>query len=195
MARNKPKSVLYRRRRERKTDYKKRRTLLLSQKPRVVFRSTNNKIIGQIVSFEPKGDKVLVGVDSTFLAKHGWKYSYKNIPAAYLTGLSLGKSALEHKITDAVFDTGFKTPHRRGKAYAFLKGLCDAGLNVPHGDDSIFPDDARLSGAHIQNYGKVVAEKEGSSFQFTQYLKNKVLPENITAEFEKIKQKLISKAQ
>ncbi|PIN76414.1 50S ribosomal protein L18 [Candidatus Woesearchaeota archaeon CG10_big_fil_rev_8_21_14_0_10_36_11] len=195
MARNIPKAVLYQRKRERKTDYKKRRTLLLSQKPRVVFRSTNSKVIGQIIRFDTKGDKILVGVDSTFLAKYGWKYSFKNIPATYLTGLFLGTSALTQKITEAILDTGFKTPHKRGKAYAFLKGLCDAGLTVPHGDDSIFPNDARLSGEHIQNYGKSITEKGTTSSQFTQYLKNKVLPENITAEFERIKQKLLSRGK
>ena len=53
MATKKPKTVAYRRKREGKTNYKKRLSLLLSQKNRVVVRFTQTQIIGQVVSFEP----------------------------------------------------------------------------------------------------------------------------------------------
>ncbi|HLC81226.1 MAG TPA: 50S ribosomal protein L18, partial [Candidatus Nanoarchaeia archaeon] len=48
MAGQKPRTVLYRRRRELKTDYHKRLKLLSSSKPRLVVRFTNRKIISQV---------------------------------------------------------------------------------------------------------------------------------------------------
>ena len=93
MTSRKPETVSYRRKREQKTDYTKRMQLLVSRKPRVVVRITNKHIIAQLVEFTTSGDKVLVGVNSSDLKEQGWLYSCKNIPAAYLTGLLLGKAA------------------------------------------------------------------------------------------------------
>ena len=95
MATKKPRTVLYRRKREKKTNYSKRLKLILSGKERVVLRFTNQKIIVQLVKFEAKGDKILLGADSFALKKWGWSYSCKNLPAAYLTGLMFGKEALK----------------------------------------------------------------------------------------------------
>ena len=96
MKSKKPQTVHYRRKREQRTNYNKRRRLLLSQGNRLVVRFTGSKIIAQVVSFTPLGDKVLVGVDSSSLAKQGWNYSLKNTPAAYLTGFMLGKTAVKN---------------------------------------------------------------------------------------------------
>ena len=101
MATRKPKPVLYRRRREGKTNYLKRRKSLLGRELRLVVRTTNQKIIAQIVSFENKGDRILAAVDSSVLKKLGWNYSGKNIPAAYLTGLLLGRKAIKKGIKKA----------------------------------------------------------------------------------------------
>ena len=49
MANRKPKTVLYRRKREKKTNYAKRLTLLLSRKARLVVRFTNQRVIAQLV--------------------------------------------------------------------------------------------------------------------------------------------------
>ncbi|MEK6899538.1 MAG: 50S ribosomal protein L18 [Nanoarchaeota archaeon] len=133
MATQKPRTVLYRRKRELKTRYSKRLKLLLSGKKRVVVRLTNTRVIAQLVEFTPKGDKVLLGVDSSALKQFGWTYSAKSIPAAYLTGLSLGVKAKEKKINEeVVLDTGLRSPLHKGRTYAFLKGAVDAGLKVPH---------------------------------------------------------------
>ena len=83
MANKRPKTVLYRRKRERKTNYSKRLKLLLAKKNRLVVRFTNQHIIAQFVQFTITGDKVLVGVNSSALKKSGWKNSCKNISAAY----------------------------------------------------------------------------------------------------------------
>ena len=55
--------VPFRRRREGKTDYRKRLKLLLSRKPRLVVRKSLNNIIAQIVEYDEKGDRVVVSGD------------------------------------------------------------------------------------------------------------------------------------
>ena len=186
----KPVTVLYRRKRQGQTQYKKRLALLLSRQPRLVVRVTNQKIIAQVVEFNSTADKVILGVDSFALRKLGWHYSCKNLPAAYLTGLLLGKKTKSKGYTQAVLDTGARTPLRQGKIYAFLKGIVDAGLQVPYGDKSIFPSPERISGKHIQDFAaSLPLEKRGG--QFTQYLKSNQPPEKITAEFEQLRKKLL----
>ena len=192
MAKKKPKAVLYRRKKELKTNYLKRLKLLLCRKPRVVVRFTNRKIIAQIVEFTSTSDKVLMGVDSSHLKKQGWNYSLKNTPAAYLTGLLLGKVAAG-KYADLVLDTGFKLPLKKGKTYAFLKGLLDAGLNVYQSDKkSIYPDDKRITGEHIVSYAAGLKEnKLVYNKVFAQYLKESNSPENITKCFNEVKRKIV----
>jgi large subunit ribosomal protein L18 len=192
MAHRKPKTVLYRRKRENRTDYKKRLHLLLSRKTRLVIRFTNQKVIAQMVNFTTEGDKVVIAVDSSFLKKQGWLYSLKNMPAAYLTGLSIGKKAQSSGVKEAVLDTGFKTPMHKGKTYAFLKGVVDSGLNIPHDGEKIFPSEERISGKHVQDYAKILGEKGAEKSQFTKYLKNNSQPGKMVETFEKIKQELMS---
>ena len=150
MAKRKPKQVLYRRKQEQKTNYKKRLHLLLSQKQRVVVRFTNKKIIAQIVTFNTGGDRVTVGLDSSTLKKLGWPYSEKNLPAAYLTGLLLGRRAQEKGCKEVILATGWRAPLKKGKLFAFVKGVVDTGVKMPHGDKVIFPEESRIKGEHLK---------------------------------------------
>ncbi len=184
------KPLPYKRSRSGKTSYKKRRTLLLSGKPRVVVRFTQQRIIAQLVAFAPQGDKIIAAEDSSTLGKKGWPFSSKNTPAAYLTGILLGKKALQQGVTQAVLDTGFRTPLKKGKLYAFLKGVKDAGMDIPSGE-GIFPDQARVQGAHIAAY----LQEEHPSAQFTQYLKSQHRGENLNTVFEELRQKTARKRE
>jgi large subunit ribosomal protein L18 len=166
MARLKIKTVLYRRKREQKTNYKKRLHLLISKTPRVVVRFTNTRIIAQLVEFTPTGDKVLVGLDSSALKKHGWEHSLKNFPAAYLTGLLFGKAAQSKDQKKGILDTGFRTPLQKGRTFAFLKGVLDSGFEVPHGNEELFPSEDRIQGKHIEKV------KDGSAVET---IKQKIL--------------------
>ncbi|MCD6483032.1 MAG: 50S ribosomal protein L18 [Candidatus Aenigmarchaeota archaeon] len=140
------------RRRKFKTDYKKRLKLLLSGKPRLVVRRTNKYIIAQMVVSEEGEDKTIVGITSKVLRdKYGWKYSCKNLPAAYLTGLLIGKLALEKGIKEAILDIGLHRKTKGNRLFATLKGAVDAGLSVPHGEE-ILPDESRIKGEHIASY-------------------------------------------
>ena len=140
-----------RRRREGKTNYRKRLKLLLSGKPRLVVRKTNRYIIAQIIEFDKKGDRTLVGILSKELKKYGWNYSFKNLPASYLTGLILAKKALEKGIKEAILDIGLHSSTKGSRIYALVKGCLDAGLKVPVSEEML-PEEKRLRGEHISSY-------------------------------------------
>lgn len=138
----------HKRRREKKTDYSLRLSLLKSGMYRLVVRKSNKYIIGQIVKYEKNGDKTVIMVHSKALKKMGWKNSCSSIPAAYLTGLMLGSKCLEKKINEAVLDIGLQTSTKGNKIYTLLKGAIDAGLKVNHSKD-ILPSEDRIMGKHI----------------------------------------------
>jgi large subunit ribosomal protein L18 len=81
------------------------------------------------------------------LKKIGWTKT-GNVPAAYLTGLLAGKKAKEKNVTEAVLDLGLQTSTKGSRIYAALKGVLDAGINVPHSKD-ILPSEDRIIGKHI----------------------------------------------
>ncbi len=185
----KPRTVPFRRKRELRTNYKKRLSMLSGQKPRVVVRFTNQNVVAQLVSFEPTGDKIIVGVDSRKELKVlGWNYSAKNVPASYLTGLLFAKKVLAKGIKEGVLDTGFKQPLKGGKCFAFLKGVVEGGLVVPHDADVVGVVADRLQGKHIEQYVQQVQGKNKG--QFTQYLKSSGAGKDITKVFEQVKQKI-----
>ena len=136
-----------RRRLERKTDYKARLGLLKSEKHRLVARKTNRYILAQIVFSEKAQDKVIVRLSSKNLIEKGWPENHsgslKSLPAAYLTGLFLGKLAKEKNITSAIFDMGMYRNVHKSRLYAVLKGAIDAGLKIPH-EAKALPSDEDL---------------------------------------------------
>lgn len=149
-------TVPYRRKRDGKTNYRKRLEMLKGRQDRLVIRRTNKHIIMQLVRYQPDGDKVLLGVSSKKLETMGWNHSAKNIPAAYLTGLLLGKTAAKNNIESAIVDLGLQTPHKGSKLYAAIKGVVDSGFNIKASED-VFPEEERIEGKHIQN-DKVAAD-------------------------------------
>lgn len=159
----------FRRRREYRTDYKKRLGLLKSSKPRLVVRKSLKFIRAQIIEFDKIGDKTLVAASSEQLKKYGWQFACDNLPAAYLTGLLIGKMALKKEIGEAVLDAGLATSTKGSRIYAVVKGAKDAGMKISC-DEAMLPDEGRIKGTHI------VAHSE--KFK------------SITEEFEKIIQKI-----
>ena len=140
--------VKFRRRREGKTNYYRRRRLLLSRLPRLVVRKTNTNTIVQLVNASVVGDATLASAISTELGNHGWTAGTGNIPAAYLTGFLAGLRAKSHGVKEAILDVGLNPPVKGSRVYAALKGAIDAGLDVPH-DQEVLPDESRISGEHI----------------------------------------------
>ena len=149
----------YRRRRTGETDYRRRLKLLKSGKARAVVRISNTRVVCQVVSWMDDGDKVELSVTGDDLvSRYGWPEanSRKNIPASYLVGYALGKSALAAGHDEAVLDIGLAASTNGNRVFAALKGKVDAGLEIPHGE-SVLPVEDRLNGAHIdESYASVV---------------------------------------
>jgi large subunit ribosomal protein L18 len=165
----------YRRKREGRTDYKKRLKMLVSGIPRLVIRRTNKNIIVQVVDYFENGDKVIVTANSSELTKLGWKHATANIPAAYLTGMLAAQKAKKKGVTNAIVDLGLQPPRVGSRLYSAVKGAKDNGLEIPSSDD-VFPSEDRLSGKHIADYA------ENGTF--------KVSPADIEKSFKDLKQKL-----
>lgn len=146
--------TLKRRRKEQRTDYLKRIKLLKSGKPRIVFRRTNKYIIAQYVISKEARDKVLFGVNSKQLLKHGWpeksKGSLKSIPASYLTAYLISKKIISKKLETPIVDFGMLRTLHKTKIFAFIKGLNDAGVNISC-DKKTFPNEESIKGEYMKN--------------------------------------------
>lgn len=192
MARDARYCLPYRRRREGKTNYRKRKALLLSGKPRLVVRGSLKNFVVQIIAAKPKGDEVLASAHSRELSKKfGWKAPRGNLPAAYLTGLLCGLKAKAKGIKEAVLDLGLHSPTKGARVFAALKGVLDAGLSVPHGEEKL-PDENRIKGLHIAQYAKALASTEKYMAVFSKYLENKIPPEKLPEHFEEVKKAVIA---
>jgi len=185
--------VPFRRRKEGKTDYQLRKGLILSRLPRLVVRGTSRYVTAQMVKAEVKGDKVIVSASSKELAKtYGWKGACGNIPAAYLTGLLCGYRAVAKRVKKAALDIGLQAPSRGSRVFAAMKGVIDAGVEVPHREE-VLPKAPRISGQHIADYAKqLAANPEAYQAQFSEYLSKKMNPEKVPEHFSQIKEKISS---
>lgn len=146
MSKNKIPQIPYKRKREQKTDYKKRLALLKSRMPRVVVRKFNKNIVAQIIEYDEAGDKVTCFAHSKELEKYGWKHSKNSVPASYLLGMILAKKT---KVKEAVLDTGLQTPTKGSRIFACVKGCIDGGMKIPQSEEAM-PSQERLVGKHIQ---------------------------------------------
>lgn len=179
--------IPFRRRREGKTNYAKRLALLKSGKHRLVFRKSNRHYVVQIIKYNPKGDETIVHVTTKHLKKYGW-LGKSNVPSAYLCGYLAGKMALKLGIKDAVLDIGLLRAVKKSAGFAALKGALDAGLFVPHSNDAL-PDDARVSGKHIEEYAKKLSDAELRK-RFSEYFSENKDPRNISEYFAKTKENI-----
>ncbi len=138
--------VKLRRRREQKTDYDQRLDLVRSNKPRAVVRLSNNNIRVMISLYDQEGDVTEAQAFSRELEEYSWDEHTGNMPAAYLTGFLAGKKSDED---EAVLDTGLRKVKSHGRLFAAVKGLIDAGVEVPAGEE-MFPSEERMRGEHIE---------------------------------------------
>lgn len=173
--------VKLRRRREGKTDYRKRLAITKSGKPRLVVRARSKSIIIQVASYKPEGDKCIVAGTSVELRKLGYKGNTGNVPAAYLTGFLCALKAKKAGIKEAILDLGRETKSRR--TFAALKGFVDGGIAVPHGELGV-PEDM-LKGKHIALWASQAKEP-----QFKEYKQKGVDASKIEQHIESIKNEI-----
>ncbi len=169
------KTVLFRRKREGKTNYKKRLTLLKTSVPRLVVRKSNKNIVAQVVKYAAVGDVVVKTASSSELKKYGWKANTGNMPSAYLVGLLLAKKSEDKEM---VLDLGLQTPIAGSRLFAVVKGCIDGGLVIEHSEE-ILPSEDRIRGKHIAEHAKNAGDK------FTAH------PATALDEFDAVKNKIM----
>ena len=146
MADNSNFKVPHKRRRNQETDYEQRLKLLKSESPRVVVRTSNKHTKAHISYYKRDGDENTDFTSTEELQQYGWDQNTGNLPSAYLAGYLLGMKAEEDK---AILDLGLRESKQGGRIYAAVKGMNDAGLEVPMGDEAA-PAEDRIRGEHIE---------------------------------------------
>jgi len=191
MALNKRSTIAFRRKREGRTDYRRRLRLLTSRRIRLVVRLSERNASAQLIGYEASGDTVLASASSKDIEKLGWKASRSSLPAAYLVGMLLAKKAakLKKPVKSAILDLGNATPIAGSRVYAVLKGAVEGGLDVPH-SESVLPPEERVSGAHIEEYAKALKTGDADRYkrQFSACIKAKIDPTTFTQYFNTFKE-------
>lgn len=187
---------IQRRRRSGLTDYHSRRRAIASQGTLLVVRVSDKNVSSQFLRPRVQGDQVIASAHSKELTKLGWKGSPKSTPACYMLGLLAGKKAVAKGVKYAVLYTGV-TPFVRGsRTAAFVKGVMEAGVNVPFGEKAL-PGEERLSGKAIADYASRLAgeNKELYERRFSALLRAGFRPEDYPASVAKMKATIVGGAK
>ena len=192
MARNANYRVQLRRRREGKTDYQARKSLVISRKLRLVTRGSLKNATVQIIQAKPTGDIVLAAANSKELTKQfGWKAPTGNVPSAYLTGLLCGLKAKQNGVKEAILDAGLVSPTKGARIFAMLSGVVDAGIDVPHSEEKLVKE--RIKGEQVVKYAKYLGVgSEEYNQKFAAYIKAGIAPEKLPEHFAKVKADIIA---
>ena len=115
-----------------------------------------------MVNWSAGGDMVVASVTGSDLTKkYDWpaEFSQKSVPACYLAGFALGKEAMSKGCSEAVLDIGLAGSTVGGRVFSALKGMIDAGMEIPH-SEVVLPEDDRINGEHISE--KIVSAVEAT---------------------------------
>ncbi len=138
----------FRRRREGKTNYKKREALLKSGLPRLVVRRSNKNIRVQVVLYDTEGDKTVLYKDLRHLKDKGYP-AKPNTPSAYLLGILVAKEAQKKGVEEAVLDI-VDVPTKGAVVFAVLYGAIKGGLKIKASTDKVVVEE-RVVGKHISD--------------------------------------------
>lgn len=183
---------LLKRRRLCLTDYRQRKALFLSGKPRFVVRFSLRYCYAYFVDEKREGDYTIAGANLKELMRDfGW-LGGNNTPGAYLVGLLAGFKGRAAGVKEAVLDIGLARSVRGSRIYACAMGARDAGVDIPVGDE-VLPSEDRVRGEHIASYAHSLKEKDRDLLakRFSEYLKRGLDPENLPEHFEEVKRKIL----
>ena len=176
--------------RNKKTNYRKRKAVLISRRNFITIKTTNENIHCQLIKPNVNGDIALTFSNSKELARYGWKGASNNLSASFLVGLLMGKKMISRNHDSAILYTG-KTPFT-SKVAACLKGVAAAGVNIPLSEEAM-PDESRINGTHVAKYATVLKQdKSLYEKRFSKLLDNNLDPEEYPKHFDEIKNKLLS---
>jgi large subunit ribosomal protein L18 len=179
---------VFKRRRNGLTNYRKRLALLKSGKPRLVVRKSNKHVKVQFIEYVPNGDRVICEANSKELSKIFPERA--NLPTTYLTSLLAAKRALAKGVKEFVLDIGLARPTKNNFCFVAAKAAIDAGLVSNFGAEI---DEKRVRGEHIKEYALLLKKQDPEKYkrQFSEYLKQNFLPEEIDKLFEEAKKKVL----
>jgi large subunit ribosomal protein L18 len=182
-------NLTLKRNRQRKTNYRKRAALLLSRSYFIVVKISDQNVSSQVLKPTINGDIVICSAHSRELRKYGWKGSMNSLPACYLTGLILGKRSISNATDKAILYTG--TDSFTSRVAACLKGIAEAGVNVPISEENL-PIGDRINGKHIAEYAKFLkADERKYNSRFSMLIKEGLKPEDYPSHFEATKHKIL----
>jgi len=94
-------------------------------------------------------------------------------------------------IKEAILDIGINTPNPGTRIFATLKGVVDAGVEIPC-NEKMLPSEDRIKGEHIKSYAKLLAkeDKEKYNKHFSKYIEANVKPEDVPNIFKETKAKI-----
>jgi len=196
-------------------------------KYRFVVRFTNRDIMCQIFSSDLTHDTCLVSAYSHELQRYGIKLGLTNYAAAYCTGLLLArrlnkKLKLEYEGNteelgeyyeveaneegpapfSAILDVGLKPTTTGSRMFGALKGACDGGIDIPHGDRRFprpksdaqgkdYEPDAEfhrkyIFGGHVAEYMTKLKDDDDEAYkkQFSKYISEGIEPEDLEGIYE-----------
>ncbi len=112
------------------------------------------------------------------------------MPSCYLVGLLLGKKCIQKKITKAILYIGKR--HFTTKIAACLKGLSEAGLEMPF-SENIIPSEERIQGNHIAEYAKKLKTNDDLyKSRFSSNLGLGLEPEKYPIHFSEVKDRIVN---
>ncbi|MCX8192051.1 MAG: 50S ribosomal protein L18, partial [Nitrososphaerales archaeon] len=177
-----------------KTDYRKRKAAVMSRKPLLCVRISNENTLVQYILPSIGGDRVLASAHSRQLLKYGWKGSRNNSPAVYLTSLLASYRALKAGVKDAILYTGLQPYVHGSRLGAAVRGALDAGISIPTDEESL-PSKERIKGEHIAKYAKYLMENDPIRYRtiFSRLLAEGFKPEDYPKHFEEVRNLIVSK--
>ena len=187
---------IYRRRRMGATDYRARKKIITSSVPLLAVRVSTKNVTAQFIKPKVEGDQVLSSAHSRNLKKLGWKGASKSVPACYLLGLLAGRRAKDQGIEKAYLYNGLSSFVSGSRVSAVVKGVKDAGVDVPMSDE-VAPSQDRISGKTTAEYAKslLAEDKEKYSRIFSGLLRTGFKPEEYAERASALKQVILKGAK
>jgi len=188
---------------------------------------TNKDIICQIIYAKIVGDFTLTAAYSHELSVYGMPVSHTSYAAAYATGLLCARRLLtkvgladkyigntdvkgeDYNVDEmddgprpffALLDVGLRRTTTGAKIFGALKGICDGGVEIPHGVSRFVGFDKEekklnaetlrkyIFGGHVSDYMKKMKEENSGKYEkhFSAYVKAGIKPEDVEATWKKV---------
>jgi large subunit ribosomal protein L18 len=187
---------VFRRRRTGATDYRARKKMITSSAPLLAVRVSSKNVSAQFIRPKTEGDQVLSAAHSRNLRKLGWKGSSKSVPACYLLGLLAGKRAKEKGVERAYLYNGLSLFVNGSRVSAVVKGVKDAGVDVPMADEAV-PSEERITGKATAEYAKSLLNEDKGKYSrlFSGLLRTGFKPEEYAENTNALKQAILKGAK